>query len=400
MKLVQLSAAVSLFCAVLSNAAILRVPIKMADETPFQKMQRYSQTGDYLAQKYFNEYLNQNTSDVIYRNAEAGAGVTSLDNYLNAQYYGEITLGTPPQTFSVVFDTGSSNLWVPSIHCKSPACVQHRQYYSEKSSTYVDSGKKFDIRYGTGSLRGTMCSDTLSVGGIVVENQEFAESLVEPGLTFIFAKFDGIFGLGYDTIAVNGAVPPFFNMVQQGLVDEPVFSFKLDYTPRTEGNGGELLLGGIDEKHYTGDITWADVKHKGYWEIGLDDATIGGVSVVKGDVDVIIDTGSSLLVFPTNVARRLNKIIGAYKNFSGQYYVDCNRLSELPELCFTISGNDFCLKGEDYILKVNSQCMSGFGSMDFPSYGTSLWILGDVFLRKYYSIYDLGNNRVGLAKAT
>ena len=80
----------------------------------------------------------------------------ALKDFMNAQYYGEIGLGTPPQLFTVVFDTGSSNLWVPSSKCKgfNIACLLHRRYTSTMSSTYAKVGKLFSIRYGSGSMEG------------------------------------------------------------------------------------------------------------------------------------------------------------------------------------------------------------------------------------------------------
>ena len=74
-----------------------------------------------------------------------------ITNFLDAQYYGEISIGTPPQNFQVIFDTGSTNLWIPSNRCWSEPCWTHNTYKSEKSSTYKINGTSAKIKYGSGS---------------------------------------------------------------------------------------------------------------------------------------------------------------------------------------------------------------------------------------------------------
>ena len=216
--------------------------------------------------------------------------------------------------------------------------------------------------------------DTLDVGGISVPGQGFAESTKEPGFTFALARFDGIFGLGYKTIAVNGVVPPFYHMVNRDLIDTPVFSFWLNGDPDDEANGGELLFGDIDDSHFEGDLAWSRVRRKGYWEIELEDIKFGGEYVGLDPLGAAIDTGSSLLVAPTTIADLINQELGAEKNWAGQYVVDCNKIPDLPEFCFVFSGKDFCLSGEDYVLNVQNQCISGFMGMDIPEPAGPLWI--------------------------
>ncbi len=124
-------------------------------------------------------------------------------------------IGTPPQEFKVVLDTGSSNLWVPSSKCTSIACFLHSKYDSSASSTYKQNGSSFEIRYGSGSLSGFVSSDTLELAGMEIKDQLFAEATEEPGLAFAFGRFDGILGLGYDTISVNHITPPFYELINQ-----------------------------------------------------------------------------------------------------------------------------------------------------------------------------------------
>ncbi|KAI8579584.1 hypothetical protein K450DRAFT_241694 [Umbelopsis ramanniana AG] len=402
MKLSIITTIVAAILAVSPTEALSRIPVKKIKEQPTERLARYAHTGEYLTQKYLGAAQQRKNPDLpfqIQSNGSVHHGVP-LSNYMNAQYYGEIEIGTPGQAFSVVLDTGSSNLWVPSTHCNSIACFLHRRYDSTKSSTWKENGTEFAIQYGTGSLEGFISNDVLKIGDLKVTHQDFAESTKEPGFTFALGRFDGILGLGYDRISVKGVVPPFYNIINKELVDEPLFSFWLnDAAGGEQEDGGEMIIGGVDKKHYTGEIHWSDVRRKGYWEIELEDIKFGGESIDMDPVGAAIDTGSSLMAIPTDLADMLNKELGGKKNFAGQYVIDCSTIKNLPEFCLQFNGKDFCLDPEDYILQVQDQCISGFMGLDIPAPAGPLWIVGDVFLRKYLSIYDLGNNRVGLAKS-
>ncbi|KAL9530875.1 Vacuolar protease [Sphaerulina musiva] len=327
---------------------------------------------------------------------EAGHPV-AVSNFLNAQYFSEIAVGTPPQEFKVVLDTGSSNLWVPSSECGSIACYLHSKYNHGDSNTYKQNGSEFAIRYGSGSLEGYVSQDTVQIGDLKIKDQLFAEATSEPGLAFAFGRFDGIMGLGYDTISVNGIPPPFYNMIDQGLLDEKVFAFYLSSTDK--GDESEAIFGGVNKDHYTGDMTKIPLRRKAYWEVDLDAITFGKQTAEIDATGAILDTGTSLIALPSTLAELLNKEIGAKKSYNGQYTVDCSARDSLPDLTFTLTGHNFTIDSYDYILEVQGSCISAFMGFDIPEPAGPLAILGDAFLRKWYSVYDLENNAVGLAKA-
>ncbi|NWV36287.1 CATE protein, partial [Grantiella picta] len=325
-----------------------------------------------------------------------------LMSYLDMEYFGQISIGTPPQNFTVVFDTGSSNLWVPSVYCVSKACAKHAKFQPTQSSTYQSVGTPFSIHYGTGSLTGIIGSDQVTVQGLTVSNQQFAESISEPGKAFLDAEFDGILGLAYPSLAVDGVTPVFDNMMAQNLVELPIFSVYMSPSPKSP-QGGELLFGGFDTSRFTGTLNWVPVSQQGYWQIQLDSIQLGGTATFCATgCQAIVDTGTSLIAGPTKDIKELQNLIGAV-SVDGEYALECSNLDAMPELTFTINGQPYTLSPQAYTLTLSGDgttfCISGLQANDIPPPNGPLWILGDVFIRQFYSVFDRGNNRVGLAPA-
>ncbi|CAH2071571.1 unnamed protein product [Thlaspi arvense] len=373
-----------------------------------------------------------------FRMKDANSDIVPLKNYLDAQYYGDITIGTPPQKFTAIFDTGSSNLWIPSTKCYlSIACYFHSKYKASQSTTYKKNG--------------------------------------------------------------------LYNMIDKGLVKEPVFSFWLNRNPQ-DPEGGQIVFGGMDPKHFKGEHTYVPVTHKGYWQFDMGDLNIAGkpTGYCAQGCSAIADSGTSLLTGPSTVITMINHAIGAVGvasqeckivvdqygktmlnsllgqadprkvcsqiglcGFDGshsvsmgiksvvedgpsdllneamcsacemaavwmqseltqnetqeriltyaaelcdhipmpnqQSAVNCERVSSMPIVTFTIGGKSFDLSPQDYIFKigdgVETQCTSGFTAMDIPPPRGPLWILGDIFMGTYHTVFDYGKARVGFAKA-
>jgi len=333
-----------------------------------------------------------------------------LTDYEDAQYYGQITIGTPPQDFQVVYDTGSSNLWVPSATCPKTdvACQTHSQYNHNDSSTYVPNGEKFSIEYGSGSLVGFLSEDTVGVGSFVVVNQTFAEATSEPGITFAVAKFDGILGLAFQLISVDKVVPVYYNMQTQGLLEENLFSFWLSQTAGANP-GGELIFGGTNPARYTGSISYVPLSQDTYWEFRMADFQVNGVSqgwcTNSTGCAAICDSGTSVITGPKDNINALNKELGAIViRITGEgVFPDCKKALAGPDVQIILNGVTFVLTPNDYVLQETSGpetvCISGFLGLDVPPPEGPLYILGDVFIATYYAIFDFGNKQVGFAKS-
>jgi cathepsin D len=151
-------------------------------------------------------------------------------------------------------------------------------------------------------------------------------------------------------------------------------------------------------------MTYVPVTKKAYWQFIVDSVSVNAEKLSR-NFEAIADTGTSLIAGPTEVVEQLHQRIGATKNpMNGEYMVDCNTLDSMPNVDFTIGGKQFSLTPSQYIMKVKpvstldvTLCVSGFSGMDMPS--GPMWILGDVFLGQYYTVFDQGQDRLGFAKA-
>lgn len=333
------------------------------------------------------------------RNTPSSAKVSStgavvINDYANSQYYGEIQLGTPGQSFEVIFDTGSSDLWVASSNCDD-SCGRHAEYDASASSTYIANGTVFNIEYGSGPVSGYQSVDVLSMGGMTVENQEFAEVTDAAGLgaAYKLGHFDGILGLAFPVLSVNKVTPAFYNLINQGDLDSEEFSF---YLGNSALDKGELLFGGVDPEYYTGEFTYVPLIAETYWEIIMGDLSVSGNSYAS-EAKAIVDSGTSILTGPSDKVSEIAKAVGAKPFISGEYLMDCDYSA--PNLVFTLNGVEYTLTPEDYLIPDGDICLFGMMALDIPAPTGPLWILGDVFMRKYYTVFDTANSRVGFALA-
>ncbi|KAF9220276.1 acid protease [Gyrodon lividus] len=311
-----------------------------------------------------------------------------LDYAVNPNiWFGIIDVGTPPQALVVQFDTGSSDLVLPGVDCDK-SCNGHRVYAPDLSETSMEVEEPFFIRYNDGeNAFGEQYTDTVSISGLTAIDQTLgAASHYSDGLRFERFLPDGIMGMAFQSISVFNQCPVFQTLVTQGQTNEPVFAFSL------AAPGPELYIGGTNPNMYTGDFTWAHVIQHGFWEVNMDNVMRNG-EVVLTNVPCIIDTGTALIHGFAEDVETLYAAIGGMPGYNSFYVFPCDAV---PNIVFTFGGSPFPISAETLIIGISpddpAYCVGSIIAGNHRS-----WIVGSVFLRNFYTAFDVSNMRVGFS---
>merc|ERR1719487_921040 len=323
--------------------------------------------------------------------------VEAMQRIHKTAYWGSMSLGTPPQSFKVIFDTGSGNLIVPSSECTVPGCQPHHKYDHHSSTTAMtiqnEKGEgNAEISFGTGNIAGDFYRDKLCIGDSLCIDSSFIAADKESTEPFQEIPFDGIMGLGFKDLSMGQGFNIVDDLYAKGQLPGGQITFYL-----TDDGDSEVTFGGYKSEYMASDIVWAPVKKESYWQVSIDDITFDNTpkGLCPDGCEVAVDTGTSMLAGPSDLVDKLSNMLGAKE--------DCSNYNSLPKLGFQIGDRVLNLKPDDYMDSSGSECSLSFMSLDVPPPKGPLFIFGDPFLRRFVTIFDRSGggsgSRVGFAVA-
>lgn len=241
----------------------------------------------------------------------------------------------------------------------------------------------------------------MSIGTLNASNMTFGMVTDTTGLGELYSNsvMDGIVGMGYEAISLYNNPTLIDVMHKQGSLEEKTFAFFLG----REGAEGELTFGGVNKDRYTGDIQWHKVIKKAWWVIEMNSISIGSGddAVVVRTKEAIVDSGTSLNTAPSKVVRQLGKALKCLEVPQvGLFVKSCEKAINDPDLTFNLGGTKYTLSPREYYMKDpgNGICVLTFLPMDMGD-GADHYLLGDVFMKKFYTVHDKDSHRVGFAPA-
>ncbi|PLB54423.1 acid protease [Aspergillus steynii IBT 23096] len=308
-------------------------------------------------------------------------------------YVSAVQVGSKNQSLWMMLDTGGANTWLYASDCSSKTCQVHNTFGEAASASLQMSGDKWKVGYGTGTVSGLLGSDSLSIANISVDMTFGLASEASDELQSY--PMDGILGLGRASKGVFGHDSFMDAVAKQKLLSSNVIGFSLS-RGSAKVQDGSVTFGGVDDSKFTGDISYTDtVGSKDHWSIPLDDATVDGAACSFSGRKAFLDTGTSYMLIPPDDAKVLNgKIPGATPQGERNHIIPCNTSAEIQ---FSFSGVNYTISPKDYVgSKSGSGCVSTI--IGHAMFGDDVWLVGDVFLKNVYTVFDYDQNRIGLAK--
>lgn len=313
----------------------------------------------------------------------------------------------PEAELNVIYDTGSSDLWVASDLCDNRTCLLgSRPYFNHsRSLTFQQepSGDRLTTYYGSGAFRGVPGVDDVRLGTVVARGQRMGLVTKQRGALNAL-PIDGIVGLGFPSLATTTKKPLLDTLLQQRALQRSEFAFYLHKDPL---KGGAIIWGGpADERLYEKPLVWFPLVEESYWALHIDGLRLGDVDVhIEPGSILIVDSGTTFQGFP-------ERIYDAVEQWSQPG--PCSDVHSLEPLVYRIRdvgglARQIEMRPEDYMVRdafVDAACR--VGAMPIPSVkrpdgsAQDVFILGEVFMRHFLTVFhrgSVGQSRVGIARA-
>lgn len=340
-----------------------------------------------------------NSSMALSRFATRGATIVSMNN-LGAKdliWATTIQVGSPLKSFLISVDTGSSDFFVASDKCPNLQCAGKNIYIPQQSRTSQPQNYSYTISFGDGSsVQSDVMTDTVSLGGVTLRDIGIG-AVTELSSQFQSSKgdtSDGLMGFGFPSLAQSKTVP-FFTAMTQSNERQGVIGARFS---RKSETGSELTIGGANPAAYRGALTPLNVlamqgQPPGFWDVSLGGVIVNGKSMKISSKVATIDTGTSILGVPLKDARQIYaSVAGAKSSGSGQYTFPCEAL---PMVSIVFGGREFEINPVDMSIGKDEygNCVGGIIGLDRKD----VWLVGQVFLKNVYTVFDQKNYSVSFA---
>lgn len=345
------------------------------------------------------------------------AAVPITNQNADSSYFGNVAIGTPPQQFDVILDTGSADLWVASSQCT--ACSTGTpEFDSSKSSSFTQSSSSepVTIQYGSGTVEGSLAQDTVSMAGFTVSPQKFL-SVQQTSSQLLDGPVAGIIGLAFQSLASTHALPFWQALQNNNQFSSPEMSFWLtrfvnDDEAKSEEPGGVLTLGGTNSSLFTGDIEFLDMPSgvtPSFWLLQMSSITVQGksVQIASSSATSAIDTGTTLIGGPSievqNIWAQVPGSVPLVGEMDGFYGYPCGTDVQVS---ISFGGQSWPINTADMNLGssgTDGQCVGGIfdlnaASSNGGSANSPNWIVGDAFLKNVYTVFRSSPPSIGFAE--
>ncbi|TGO60555.1 hypothetical protein BOTNAR_0143g00170 [Botryotinia narcissicola] len=369
--------------------------------------------------------------------AAASAAVLELPVQIEDTYSSvEFEIGTPAKPYRFLFDTGSTTSWVTGRNCTDTSCPKlttfvRTPYNESDSSTSVDVHQYASISYINGDfLGGYVFSDVFSDEKETLSWNQTFMAVEQSSWRWITA--DGFLGLGFSSIAENQKSSLVETLLWEDKLDESRFAlFYGTNLNNTDAQDGVLTIGGSHEDVYVdGEVVYMPLRVETPYElwraplrsvnvlVARDDQTVtvhngklpstnapantypkaNTTWPMYGDGTTVFDTGAGRISIPSSMIDAFYYNLGwnLTKLYNGEERMQCEHLNSTWAISFTFGetadeSNDvtFSVRGDEF-LTPGQQCMPPVDDSGESTFS----LLGADFLRRHYSVFDFGGNRV------